>query len=275
MKKLTMILSLLLAFVLIFAGCSQTQTEEKEDSKYGLIDNTLLVGVDDTYPPMEYVDENGDLVGFDIEFAKALAEEIGVEVKFVSTGWDGIFANLAAKQYDAIISSVSMTKDRMETMAFSTPYLSNGQVIVANPDMVDTINTPEDLDGLIVGVQAETTADIAAVKLLDGGEVSFDLKDFDDMTVCLAAMEAGQIDCIVADYVVAIEAAQKNPEVFQITSALLTNEPIAVAMNKDSEELIAAVNDAIASLRESGKLAQISVDTLGEDYTSDIDTELR
>jgi polar amino acid transport system substrate-binding protein len=268
MKKLTLVITVLLAFAFMFAGCSSA-------GKLGLMDDTLLVGVDDTYPPMEYVDENGDLVGFDVEFAKALAAEMGVDIKFVSTGWDGIFANLAAKQYDVIISSVSMTEERMETMAFSTPYLSNGQVIVANPDMVDTINTPEDLDGLIVGVQAETTADNAAVKLLDEGTVSFDLKDFDDMTVCLAAMEAGQIDCIVADYVVAIEAASKNPEVFVITSALLTNEPIAVAMNKDNEELIEAVNKAIATLQDNGKMKQISEETLGADYTSNIDTELR
>ncbi len=268
MKKTIIIIAVLLTFVAIFAGCSKT-------GKYGLVDDTLLVGVDDTYPPMEYVDENGDLVGFDVDFANALAEEMGVKIKFVSTGWDGIFANLAAKQYDVIISSVSMTEDRMETMNFSTPYLSNGQVIITSPDKADAITTHADLEGLVVGVQAETTADMAAVKLLDAGEVSFDLKDFDDMTVCLAAMEAGQIDCIVADYAVAIGAAMDNPEVFVITSALLTNEPIAVALNKDSEELLEAVNDAIAALQANGTMAQISIDTLGADYTSDIDTELR
>ena len=255
MKKPTILIIALLVIAFAISGCSTS-------GKLGLVDNTLLVGIDDTYPPMEYVDENGELVGFDIDFAKALAKEMGVEIKFVSTGWDGIFANLAAKQYDVIISSVSMTEDRMETMAFSTPYLSNGQVIVAKPDMVDTIKTTADLEGLLVGVQAETTADIAAVKLLDAGEVTFDLKDFDDMTVCLTAMEAGQIDCIVADYAVAIGAVQNNPDVFAVTSALLTNEPIAIALNKDNEELLKAVNEAIAALQENGTLAQISTDIL-------------
>ena len=206
-KSIILMIVLLLAFS-AFTACGST-------GKYGLVDNTLLVGIDDTYPPMEYVNENGELVGFDIDFANALAKEMGVDIEFVSTGWDGIFANLAAKQYDCIISSVSMTTERMETMAFSTPYLSNGQVIMATPALADSVTTSEALDGLIVGVQAETTADIAAVKLLDEGTVSFDLKDFDDMTVCLAAMEAGQIDCIVADYAVAIEAAMKNPDVIR------------------------------------------------------------
>ncbi len=268
MKKIILIMMVVLLAISV-AACSK----EAETGKYGLAGDTLYVGVDDTYPPMEYVDENGELVGFDVDFAKALAEELGVAIEFKSTAWDGIFANLAAKQYDVIISSVSMTTDRMETMNFSTPYLANGQVIMVSPANADSINTPADLAGLKVGVQFETTADIAATKQLE--ETDFELIQYDDMTVCLAAMEAGQIDCIVADMAVAIDAVAKNPEVFQISSAQLTNEPIAVAMNKDVAELEAAINEAIAALQESGKLAEISVEHLGADYTSNIDTELR
>ena len=267
MKKFILIM-MVIAMAFAFSAC-----KSGDEGKYGLADNVLIVGVDDTYPPMEYVDENGNLVGFDIDFAKALAEELGVEVKFQSTAWDGIFANLAAKQYDVIISSVSMTEDRMETMNFSTPYLANGQVIMVSPDMADSIATPEDLAGLKVGVQFETTADIAATKQKD--TIGFELIQYDDMTVCLAAMEAGQIDCIVADMAVAIDAVAKNPDIFKISSAQLTNEPIAVALNKDTPELEKAINDAIAALQESGKLAEISVEHLGADYTSNIDTELR
>lgn len=265
MKKLLTLVMVVLALALVFAGCSET-------GKLGLVDDTLVVAVDDTYPPMEYV-LDGELVGFDIDFAKALAQEMGVEIEFKSTGWDGIFAGLTAKQYDVIISSVSITEDRKATMNFSNPYLSNGQVIVAGPALADSIKTPADLTGLIVGVQAETTADIAAEKQLEMTE--FELRDFDDMTICLSAMEAGQIDCIVADYAVALEASMKNPDVFVITSALLTNEPIAVALNKDSAELLEAVNKAIKALQDNGTMAKISDDTFGEDYTSNIDTELR
>ncbi|MBN2878738.1 MAG: amino acid ABC transporter substrate-binding protein [Clostridia bacterium] len=268
MKKIILIM-MIIVLALTAASCAK----EEEVGKYGLTNNTLYVGVDDTYPPMEYVDENGNLVGFDIDFAKALAEELGVNIEFKSTAWDGIFANLSARQYDVIISSVSMTTDRMETMNFSTPYLANGQVIMVSPAMADTIKTPEDLAGLKVGVQFETTADIAATKQKD--TIGFELTQYNDMTVCLAAMEAGQIDCIVADMAVAIDAVAKNPEVFKISSAQLTNEPIAVALNKDVPELEAAINDAIAALQASGKLAEISIEHLGDDYTSNIDTVLR
>lgn len=266
MKKIIIIVMLLA--ILAFTGCSQGVANE-----LGLIDNTLLVGVDDTYPPMEYVNENGELAGFDVDFAKALAEEMGVEIEFKSTAWDGIFANLAAKQYDVIISSVSMTTDRMETMNFSTPYLANGQVIIVAPDMADSIKAPEQLEGLKVGVQFETTADIAAKKQQE--KIEFELIQYNDMTVCLAAMEAGQIDCIVADMAVAIDAVAKNPKIFKISSAQLTNEPIAVAINKDVPKLEALINEAIATLQENGSLSSISLEHLGEDYTQNIDIELK
>ncbi|MEX1377985.1 MAG: ABC transporter substrate-binding protein [Eubacteriales bacterium] len=273
MKKV-LLLMMVIAMAFSFAACkSDDDSKDAVENKYGLENGVLLVGVDDTYPPMEYVDENGDLVGFDVDFAKALAEEMGVEIEFKSTAWDGIFANLSAKQYDVIISSVSMTTERMDTMNFSTPYLANGQVIMVSPEMADAITTPEDLAGLKVGVQFETTADIAATKQQE--TIDFELIQYDDMTVCLAAMEAGQIDCIVADMAVAIDAVAKNPEVFKVSSAQLTNEPIAVALNKDTPELEAAINDAIAALQANGKLAEISVEHLGEDYTANIDTELR
>lgn len=94
------------------------------------------------------------------------------------------------------------------------------------------------------------------------------------MTVCLAAMEAGQIDCIVADMFVAIDAVAKNPAVFKVSSAQLTNEPIAVAMNQDVPNLEAAINAAIVALQADGTMAEISLDHLGKDFTTEIDMEL-
>jgi len=259
-KVLVVILVLALAFSLVACG------------KSGSSDETLKVAIDDTYPPMEYVNDNGDLEGFDIEMAQALAKEMGVEIEFVSTGWDGIFGGLAADQYDAIISSVSMTTDRMETMDFSNPYLSNGQVIMVAPGD-DSIATMEDLAGKIVGVQFATTADEAATKVLD--KVEFEKVAFDDMTVCLAAMKAGQVDCIVADMAVAIAAVQESPDAYTITSVALTNEPIAIAVNKGNTELLDDFNAALKVIQGDGTLSAISEKYLGGDYTQNIDTELR
>lgn len=272
MKKIIMIILALALMVFAFAGCAQTE-EVTEVTATTEPPVTFTVAVDDTYPPMEYINEDGELVGFDIDFAKALAEEMGMEIEFKSTAWDAIFMSLSADQYDSIISSVSVTQDRKANMEFSTPYLSNGQVIVVNIGSEDTIKTPADLEGLTVGVQFATTADEAATKQQE--KTDFEILAFNDMTMCLAAMEAGSIDAIVADMSVAIDFVGKNPDKFVVSSAQLTNEPIAVAINKGNTELLEKVNAAIKVLQDNGTLAKISNEHLGDDYTTDIDTELR
>jgi len=272
MKKILLLMMAALLMISVFAACTAKPAAEESSAEAAPAEMTVLkVAIDDTYPPMEYVNDKGELVGFDIDLAKALAEEMGVEVEFISTAWDSIFAGLTAQQYDCIISSVSMTTERMDTMEFSAPYLANGQVIMVKPDE-ESITASEDLAGKMVGVQFATTADEAAGKIVD--EVGFELVQYDDMTVCLTAMKAGQIDCIVADMAVAIDAVAKNPDNFKISSAQLTNEPIAIAVNKGNAELLDKLNTALTAVKESGKLSEISITHLGEDYTQDIDTEL-
>ncbi len=261
MKK---ILSLLLVLTLVFAmaGCS------KKDSGA----DKLVIGVDDSYPPMEYRDENNELIGFDVDFATALAAELGVEVEFVSTAWDGIFLGLESDKYDAIISSVSTTTERLENYDFSKPYLSNGQVIIVRPDS-EMIESPEQLEGKVVGVQLETTADIAAKKQQES--TTFELKQYDSITETFADLKTERLDAIVVDYAVALDYSTKSPGEFVITSTQLTNEPIAVCMKKGNTELKDKVNAAIVTLQESGKMKEISEKWFAADYTSNIDEELR
>jgi polar amino acid transport system substrate-binding protein len=267
-KLFVLLIGVIMIVSMSLVGCTSSTDTGEVDS---LSDGVLTVAVDDTYPPMEYNDENGELVGFDIDLANALGEELGVEVEFISTAWDSIFAGLENEKYDCIISSVSMTTERMETMDYSMPYLANGQVIVVTPGD-DSIQSIDDLADKTVGVQFGTTADEAAEKYVD--EVGFTLQSFDDMTTCLAAMEAGNIDCMVADYAVALDAVANNPDAFEISSTQLTNEPIAIAVNKDNTSLVEALDEALVTLQENGTLSEISIEHLGDDYTQDIDTEL-
>lgn len=92
----------------------------------------LRVGVDNTYPPMEYLD-GSNTVGFDIDFAKAIGEKLGLEVQIIPTAWDGIFTALNTDKFDCIISSVSINEDRLNNFALSKPYIANAQVIVTRP----------------------------------------------------------------------------------------------------------------------------------------------
>lgn len=260
MKKLVILL-LMMSMISSLVACS------KKDNS-----NKLIIGIDDTYPPMEFRDENNELVGFDVDFAKALGKELGLEIEFVPTAWDGIFSGLESKKYDVIISSVSTTPERLESYEFSNSYLANGQVIVVKKGNA-SITTANDLKGKKVGVQLETTADIATKK--QKAKTPFELTQYDDIIQTFSDLKSGRLDAIVVDYAVAIEYTTKSPKDYEITSAQLTNEPIGVCIKKGNTELKDKINKAIATLQENGTMKSISEEWLGDDYVSNIDKELK
>lgn len=292
MKKL-LLMMLALVMILAFTACgtketpadspapaaseeasTETAAEETpaEEAAAEETPTVLTVGIDDTYPPMEYRNEDNELVGFDIEFAKLLSEEMGVEIEFVPTAWDGIFSALKSERYDMIISSVSITPGRLEEFEFSKPYLNNGQVIVV-AEASELIESTDQLEGKKVGVQLGTTADNAAQKQM--AMTPFELKQYDDIVQTFMDMKAGRLDAVVVDYPVAIEFLSNNPGEYKVTPTQLTNEPIGICIKKGNTDLKSQVDAAITALQESGKLVPISEEWLGGNYVENIDEELR
>jgi polar amino acid transport system substrate-binding protein len=290
-KVIVLVVLTLVTIAFLFSGCSGKITDSNADpaanvdaspnadasvtpassSGSDIGKDVITVAVDDTYPPMEYRDDNNNLVGFDIDFANALSEKLGVKFEFKSIAWDGIFEGLKSENYDCIISSVSMTPEKMETFDFTKPYLANGQVIVVKPGD-NSIKAPADLAGKSVGVQVNTTSDIACTKQLD--KTKFELKRYDDIIQTFDAMSAGHIDCIVVDYAVAIDYQHKSPDKYAISTAQLTNEPIAVCFKKGSP-LRDKFQKALDVIKSEGKLSEFSKKWFyGEDYTSNIDENL-
>ena len=151
MKKLvTIAVLLLVAASVIFVGC-------KGDSK------VITVATDATWPPMEYVNMDKEIVGFDIDLMKLVAEEGKFEVEFVNTAWDGIFGGLKNGDYDAIISSVTITPERKEEFDFSDPYINAGQVLIVRND-TSGVETIADLKGKLL-----ESVGSGASGFLDGG----------------------------------------------------------------------------------------------------------
>ncbi len=268
MKKIKVIALMMSALLVmgVLAGCADNGADTGESDKA-----ILKVGTDPTYPPFEYTNDANEVIGFDIDLANALAEKMDMEVELVPTSFDGIFTGMNAGSYDVIIAAISMTPARMETMLFSKPYLSNGQVILTRADE-EMISTQEALTGMNVGVQLGTTADTAAEKYAD--EYGFEVTKYDEIIQTFSAMKAGHVDAIAVDYAVAIEYVQREPESYQISDVMLTNEPIAVAIKKDNTELHEKIDAALEEIRADGTLKAISEEWLGGDYTSDIDEEL-
>lgn len=260
-RSLLAVLALILAVSFTLGGCGSAVNAWKGD--------VLRVGVDDTYPPMEYRDEQNNLVGFDVDMAKAVGEKLGVKVEFVPIAWDGIFPALDANKFDCIISSASMNKDRLNNFIFSKPYMSNGQYIVVKPSD-NSITKPEDLKGKKVGAQVNTTSSKAAERYQKTTE--FTLTTYDQVIQPFAELKTGRIDAIVVDEMVAKDYQSKEPESYKVTTAKLTNEPVGVVFSKINTELRDKVDKALNDLRSEGALKQISEKWLqGEDRTSNID----
>ncbi len=270
-KGFSGLIMLTVALVMLLSGCGgQTSTEAPGTAKSGSGSGPVLkIGVDDVYPPMEFKDEKGDTVGFDVDLANAIGEKLNRKVEFVSIQWDGIFTGLKSQKYDCIISSVSINEERLAEYAFTDPYIANAQVIVVGKNNT-SIKSEKDLAGKNVGVQVGTTADESAEKFLK--ETTFNLKKYEQIIQPFADLKVGRIDAIIVDEVVARYYEAQESSIFKVTGGRLTNEPIGICFRKDEESTILRdnVQTAINTLKAEGKLKEISQKWFGEDMVSNI-----
>jgi polar amino acid transport system substrate-binding protein len=269
-RKSYLLITIVLGIALFLTGCG-SKTTSNEDP---LADGVLTAGTNDMYLPLEFRDENNELVGFDIDLGQALADELGVEIKWVPTAWDGIFNGLNANQYDIVLSGTSITEERLTGFNMTDPYLANGIVIVSRKDATPA-KTPKDLAGKTVGVQIETTADYAAEALKTQENVEYTVNKYDAMLDAFAALEGKQIDNIMTDISVAQFYTTLKPDVYEVSSAVLSNEPIGITVRKADTAFNDQLNTALDTLRENGKLTELSMKWFGQDVTKNIDTNLK
>lgn len=261
MKKRLLALLLISIMVLSFAGCANDDSESESTTKestgetdLNLITNgTLTIGVEIGYPPFEDFAEDGTTpIGYDIDFAYALGEKLGLDVNFINTAWDGIFEGIDTN-YDCVISAVTITEDRKKTMSFSDSYINNYQAIVVSPDFEGEINSFEDLDGLAIAVQKETTSDILMSEYKDTGSINVTISANEKVTSCFAQLENGEVDAVVVDSTVAdgylAANAGKYVKAWQDSSE---PEQFGVALGKDNADLQTAINKAIGELTDEG-----------------------
>ncbi len=216
-------------------------------------DGVLTIGIEIGYPPFEdYAEDGTTPVGYDIDFAYALADKLGVDVNFVNTAWDGIFQGIGVN-YDCVISAVTITSERAETMLFSDPYINNYQAVVVNADFAGEISAFTDLSGMAIAVQKETTSDILMSDYVATGSVDCTISANEKVTSCFTQLQNGEVDAVVCDSTVADGYLASNPGVF-VKAFQDESEPeqFGVAMSLGNTDLQAAVNAAIAELNNEG-----------------------
>lgn len=204
MKKRFFAIVMMAITALVVSACG---TSSSGGTGSGAAKKELRVVTDAAYAPFEYM-EGDKIVGFDIDFLKAVAKEAGYELKIENVGWDPIFVEIKSERADLAVSSISINDERKQTYDFSLPYFLSTNKILVRED--SDIKSAADLKGKVVAVQNGTTGQAAMDKLL--GKNNEDIKKFDNNNLAIMEMLSGGADAVVADNGVVEVYAKNNPK---------------------------------------------------------------
>ena len=225
-------------------------------------EGVITVGTEGTYRPFTFHEGGGgELTGYDVEVMEAVAEELGVEVEFEETQWDAIFAGLDSGRFDVIANQVSITPEREADYAFSKPYtVSPGVIVVTDGDT--SIDSFDDLAG-------KTTAQSLTSNWYELAKDSgAEIENIEGWAQAVALLKQGRVDATINDELTFLDYQNTEGDT-SLEIAATTDEEArnAFAFRKGSDDLVAAVDEALATLRKDGTLAEISEEYFGEDVS--------
>ena len=258
MKKLAL---LLLASTSLLAACGGGAAEDSSatGSEVSEIKETLVMGLDDTFAPMGFKDESGEIVGFDVELAKEVAERLDVEITFQPIDWAMKETELASGNIDMIWNGYAITPERAEKVLLSEPYIVDAQSIIVLKD--SAIETKADLAGKIVATQQKTTAIDAIIADETGIAAEFDggtpilYPTFNDV---FNDLESGRSDAIVVDEVLGRYTMKlKGEEKFAVLTDNFGDEEYGVGLRKEDVALKEAIDATMNDMREDGTYDEI------------------
>lgn len=247
--------------VALLAGCSGG----KKDDLLADIQQRgeIVVAMEGTWAPWTYVNEDGDLVGYDVEVAEAIAEKLGVEVNFVTGEWDGLLGGLDAGRYDIMVNGVNVTPDRAEKYDFSTPYAYDRMAVIVKGDN-DSITKMEDLEG------KKTANTISSTYAETARSYGAEVTGVDDLAATFELLYSGRIDATLNAEVTYYDYMAQHPDAdLKIACLASAADSVAIPMRKGDETktLREAIDKAIGELAEDGTLSQLSQKYFGTDIS--------
>lgn len=243
MKKL---LTLVLIALLSLSLFAQATKESSSDTVY-----TVAASCD--YPPLEYIDDNGNPTGYEIELMKAVAEEMNIKINIVNVSFDGIIAGIQGGQYDIGASGLTITDERKATCDFSTPILQFALSIVTKNTNTD-INNENDLFGKKIGVQMGTTCQFACE------DIGLEVEKYDEAPSAVLDLANGNLDAVILDSVVAENFVLENEnysKVLKIAGSFTSTDDMGMAVKKGNTALLNILNEGLAKVKENGKLDEL------------------
>ncbi len=240
------------------------QQQEQQGEQSTLDYDKIVVGLDDTFAPLGFRDEQGNLVGVDVELMEATGEIMGIPFELQPIDWSMKETELANKNIDMIWNGYTITEERKQKVAFSQPYLNNRQVVVTMAD--SDINTLVDLADKTVAVQAESSAVDAINAKPEIAETFKSLGEFETNDQCLMDLEAGRTDAVVADEVIIrYYVSKKGEEKYKILEEDFGKEEYGIGVRQEDTALLEALNVALDELKENGTTKEISEKWFGSD----------
>ncbi|MQS52770.1 amino acid ABC transporter substrate-binding protein [Companilactobacillus mishanensis] len=272
-KKLIAIIALLACFSLILTSCGDKKSVAKEADTADTWSSIqkrgrVIIGLDDTFVPMGFRQKDGNLVGFDIDLAKAVFKEYGIKADFQPIDWNMKETELRNRTIDLIWNGYTITPERLDQIAFSRPYLANRQVLVTKK--ADDITSFAKMKGKTLGVQTSSSG----ASLLD--EHPKMLKDYiknrapvfyDSFNNALMDLDAKRIQGLLIDSVYANYYIQheKDPASYRVMDGGFTGEDFAVGMRKGDKTLKRKIDAAMQKLSDDGELQKINYKWFGTD----------
>ncbi len=248
------LIALLICFFMFAIGCSQeTADKPVADNSLGEIKQRgkIVVGVQDDYPPMEFLDEQGNHAGFEIDLLKHLAEEMGVEIKFDNMEWQELFGAVKSERVDIIMATITITPERQEEMLFSIPYFDTGQTILVLESNAE-ITSAQDLAGKKISAVPGTTCEQLALEYTNESHVI----NHASLTDSLEPLRRGEVDAVINDYIGIANFANKNPDL-KIVDEPLTQEFYGIATKLRKEALMDVINTILREMKRTGWIDEL------------------
>lgn len=272
MKRFATIFLMMAALVALLVGCGTSGKQNNNAATDGENNNAstdhtetnseVVIGIDDKFAPLGFRDEKNEIVGFDIDLARAAAEKMGMTPKFQPIDWKTKETELSSGRIDLIWNGYTITDERKEKVLFTKPYLSNAQVVATLAD--SEIASLDDLEGKVVGLQALSSAADA----LGANPVESKIKtitEFADNVLALTDLKTGRLDAVVIDEVVIDYYMSKDEGTFKVLDESLAPEEYGIGVKKGNEELLEKLQAALDEMNEDGTAAEISKKWFGED----------
>jgi polar amino acid transport system substrate-binding protein len=226
-------------------------------------ENTISFAGSGGYPPFNFITEDGDVDGFDVDVAREIARRLDMELDYVTTAWDGIIEGLRAGRYDGILGSMGITPEREEIVDFSEPYYYSGPQLIVHED--SDITSVDDIDGsttiaLVTGTTFEE----------DANTLEAEVKLYEDDNQTLMELLNGRVDAVLTDRIVGLNAIGElqDGDTLTLVDSVLRTETMGIAFQDGNDDLRLAVNDVLQEMRDDGTLRDISEKWFnGEDIT--------